>query len=186
MQDIFGWWNDFLAYFQGLLTPVKYPPYSTIFVFAVASAVVILSTVLTYLFVDVRKLQRYQKEISEFNKLRFKALRSGDERLLAKVKRLQPAINRKQTELLSMRMRPMTVTLIPLLLLFAILNGLYYGIPVAYIPLDLSALIPIIGGWLGVKTESGLFGIWFVHYYLLVALSVGNIINKISGLAPTS
>lgn len=185
MQDLFGWWNDFLSYMYEILAPVKTPPYSTIFVFAVASLVVISSTVLTYLFVDVKKLQRYQKELSEFNKMRLKALRSGDERLMTKVKRLQPAMNKKQAELMKMRFKPMSVTFIPLTIMFLVLNGFYYGSPVAYIPLDLSALIPIIGGWLGTKID-GLFGIWFVHYYILVAFSISSVLNKIAGLAPTT
>jgi len=174
-------WNALVSYVYELLLPFKDPPMSAIFVILLSGAISLISTVSTFLISDVKRIKRYQKEINRFNKMKQDAEKTGDKKLMAKVRRLEPAIMKKQSEIMGMRLKPLLVYMIPLILLFAILSG-FYTEPVAYIPFDLSVWVPIFGGFLGSKTD-GLFGISFFAYYFIWSFFLSTLINKIIGLA---
>ncbi|MHA1596164.1 MAG: EMC3/TMCO1 family protein [Candidatus Asgardarchaeia archaeon] len=173
-------WNAFVSYVYEFLLPFKDPPMSAIFVILLSGAISIISTLSTFLMSDVKRIKRYQKEINRFNKMKQEAEKSGDRKLMAKVRRLEPAIAKKQSEIMGMRFKPLLVYIVPLILLFAIVSG-FYTEPVAYIPFDLSVWVPIFGGLLGSKTD-GLFGISFFAYYFIWSFFLTTLINKIVGL----
>ncbi|MGQ4833165.1 MAG: EMC3/TMCO1 family protein [Candidatus Asgardarchaeia archaeon] len=168
------------------LEPFKYPPASTLFVTFIAFLVVLFASVVNKKMIDFDKVKRYRKELMEYNKLRMQALKTNDEKLMAKVKRLKPAMDKKQAELMSMQFKPMLIYMIPLLLLFQLLAS-FYTHPVAYIPANLAVYFPYIGNWLGyMVTEgkyAGLFGFWFGSYYFLAAIVCGGVINKLLGIS---
>ncbi|MCD6381228.1 MAG: DUF106 domain-containing protein [Candidatus Odinarchaeota archaeon] len=173
-------WNAFVSYIYELLIPFKDPPMSAIFVVLLSGVISIISTLSTFLVSDVNRIRRYQREINRFNKMKQEAEKSGDRKLMAKVRRLEPAIAKKQSEIMGLRLKPLLIYMIPLIVLFAILSG-FYTEPVAYLPFDLSVWIPLFGEFLGSKTD-GLFGISFFAYYFIWSFFLSTLINKIVGL----
>ena len=181
--QLFDWILDPI---YNMLEPYKYPPESMIFTTFIAFVVVLFASLINKRFIDFEKLKRYRKELMEYNKLKMQALRTNDEKLAAKVKRLKPAMDKKQAEMMSMQFKPMLVYAIPLLALFQILSN-FYRHPVAYIPANLALYIPYIGNLMGRLVTSGqyegLFGLWFASYYFLAAIVFGGIINKLLGIS---
>lgn len=173
-------WGALVSYVYQFLIPFKDPPMSAIFVILLSGAISLLSTLSTFLISDVKRIKRYQREINRFNKMKQEAEKSGDRKLMAKVRRLEPAIMKKQNEIMGMRLKPLLIYMIPLILLFAILSG-FYTEPVAYLPFDLSVWVPIFGSFLGSKTD-GLFGMSFFAYYFIWSFFLSTLLNKIVGL----
>jgi len=182
MQFLDFIFNPIIEFLNPIMAPYRNPPNSALFVFSVAIIIVAISTITNKFLLDIPKMRRYRTELSEYNKLRIKAMRENNEKLMAKVKRLKPAMDKKQAELMSMQFKPMLVYFIPFLAIFEILRRFYSAGPVAYIPVDLATYIPLVGSWLGQMYPNGLFGLSFYAFYFLAAIVVGGMMNKLIGL----
>jgi len=171
----------------------KYPPYSTIFVIMVSLGVSTFSTLLSRRLMDVDKLKRYTRETKEYNSLKMKAMRSQDRRLLKKIDDNKSRFDKMQKELFSMRMKPMMYTIIPLMLVFVIMNG-YFGANdsiVAIIPYDLwetFVIIPIKHNGLvdlfSDRIPTGYFVPNYIGWYFFTSITFGSVIQKLAGLTP--
>ena len=182
MQFLDFLFNPIIEFLNPFMGPYKNPPNSALFVFAVSVVIVAISTITNKYLIDIPKMRRYRTEMSEYSKLKIKAMRENNEKLKAKVKRLKPAMDKKQAELMTMQFKPMIVYFIPFLVIFEILRRFYSTTPVAYIPVDLATYIPFVGGWLGRMYPNGLFGLSFFAFYFLAAIVVGGMMNKLIGL----
>ena len=179
---------DFIA---DLLNPFRFPPYSTICVILVSLGVSTFSTVLSRRLMDVDKLKRYTRETKEYNSMKMKALRSQDRRLLKKIEDNKSRFDKMQKELLSMRMKPMLYTIIPLMVVFFLMNG-FFGAQnnmVAIIPFnlpDVLVFIPIA------HTHPQNFPLVptnffipnYIGWYFLTSITFGSLIQKLAGLTP--
>lgn len=117
--------EDFTLPILQLIAPSE-PPGSSLFIILVGILVSVISTLVSRRFIDVKKLKSYTKIVKDFQGLRMKAMRTQDRRLLKQVDDEQKTFERVQKELLSMRLKPMMITFIPLILVFISMNS-YYG-----------------------------------------------------------
>lgn len=186
MQDIV---TQFLVW---LLDVIKQPPGATVFVILVSLTISSISNLAMKRFSDIRRLRRYQVEIKQFQALQKKANETGNEKLLRRVKRRKPYIDRIQREMLTARCKPMMFFFIPFVLVFSWLRTFYtYVNPssptglsdsiVAIIPFNIHKLLPFLEGFIGVPVQGG-FGLWFWPFYFLVGLGLGQILQRIQGV----
>ena len=122
----------------------KTPPGSAIFIILVSLAITVFSVALSRKMMDVNTLKRYTHELREYNTLKMKALRSQDRRLMKKVDDNKDRYTKMQSDLMFMRMKPMLIQMVPLIIVFIIMNNYFSETSslVAVIPFNLpSSLI---------------------------------------------
>ncbi len=145
-----------------------YPPSSTIFTMVIAFTISAVTTLLNLKLIDKEKMIEWQREIQKWNAERNLAKRTGDKKLLAKVRKKEPRILQIQSRMLSQRMRTSLITFIPLLIIWQILLGFFQNIPVARLP----GLMP------GQPIDMPFF-IW----YLVCSFFIGTLLSRISGVS---
>ena len=183
---------DFVSDFFSIF---KYPPYATVFIILVSLGVSTFSTLLSRRLMDVEKLKRYTRETKEYNSLKMKGLRSQDRRLLKKIEDNKSRFDKMQKELFSMRMKPMLYTMIPLMIVFVLMNG-FFGKSdhmVALIPFDLPKVLVIIPiahpnpdyfPLVKNATKYNFFIPNYIGWYFLTSITFGSVIQKLAGLTP--
>ena len=77
MQDIVSSITNIVDGFLSYIAPHN-PPGSSIFIILVATAITVLSTIISRKFIDLKKLKLYTKKTKEYSKLQRKAMRSQD------------------------------------------------------------------------------------------------------------
>ncbi len=172
-------WNPAEALYQ-FLPPT--PPVSTIFVVSISIILSICISALTRYLVDLEKVNRYMKEINAWRKDMEKAKKTADRRLFRKVKRKQKYIERLQQKVMGERFKPMLFYLVPLMLLFFVLNGFYGQNYVAVLPFK----IPFT--WFGPQDDpssSATDKLFFIWWYFLGSLSFGSIVQRLFGITMT-
>ncbi|UCE11317.1 MAG: DUF106 domain-containing protein [Candidatus Thorarchaeota archaeon] len=181
MQDIFA------AMYNWMLVNVSSPPGSAVFVLIVSVSISTISNMAMRRFTDMRRLNRYQTEIKQYREMEQQAKKTGNEKLLRKVRRRKSYVDRIQREMLTARCKPMMFFFIPFILLFNVLRTFYLeadGITqtiVAILPFNANKLLPFLEGFIGVQTAAG-FGLWFWPFYFLVGLGLGQILQRIQGV----
>lgn len=187
--------SDLLDIPNLILTEIasKYPPWSAVFVVGIALCVSLGTTLLSKSMIDIEKLKKYTKETKEFQKLKMKAVRSQDRRLLKRVEDNESRFNAMQKELMTMRMRPMLYQFIPLIAVFAIMNGFFGSSDaiVAIMPFklpDVLIFIPIADKGATTSIIRDFQPTWFIAnyigWYFFSSLTFGSLIQKIAGLTP--
>jgi len=110
-------------------------PYSTIFITFISFISSLVTTLLNRKFIDRRLLAEWQKEIAEWNAKRELAKKTGDKKLMAKVKKQEIRIMQIRAKISGQQTKTTLVTFIPFLIMWWILIGFYGNNPVAFIPL---------------------------------------------------
>jgi len=110
-------------------------PYSTIFITFLAFATSLLTTLLNRKFIDRKLLAEWQREIAEWNARRELAKKTGDKKLMAKVRKQEIRIMQIRAKISGQQMKTTLITFIPFLAMWWILIGFYGNTPVAFIPL---------------------------------------------------
>jgi uncharacterized membrane protein (DUF106 family) len=182
------WWN-FLSPFYAWLYNIGIGarPGSTLFIIALSLLLSTAVSVISRVVMDVDKLNRYQKEISTWNKAKAEAQRTANKRLYRKVKRKEKYIQKIQAKVMTERFKPMMFYIGPFFALFWILNGFFNG----YLPLVAGetaryvAIIPFSFpiGFFGsnIGTEN-LYALPFVWWYAMTSFAFGTIVQRIFGL----
>ena len=179
MQDLFAWFDIFQT-----------PPFSCVLIVGVSLFVSTLSNLAMKRFSDVRRLRRYQAEIKQYQEMQKEAERTGNEKLIRKIKRRKGYIERIQREMMSARCKPGLIFLIPFMIIFTLLRGFYFndaaGIDriVAIIPFNIQKVLPFLEGMIGIPTPAG-FGLTFMGLYFLVGLGLGQMLQRIMGVSLT-
>jgi uncharacterized membrane protein (DUF106 family) len=183
MQDLFG---DFMAWFAVVFAPVQSPPFSALFIMFVSLFVSTLSNLAMRRFTDMRRLNRYQAEVKQYQEMEKEAKRTQNDKLLKKVKRRKAYIDRIQRESMGARCKPSLIFLIPFMLIFTILRG-FYSWPagggdmiVAILPFNIQKVLPFLDGMIGTATLAG-FGMTYWGFYFLVGLGMSSILQRIMG-----
>jgi len=101
------------------------PPGSSVFIALVALALSLSLTLLSRFLIDTKKLARYTRETREHNKMKMKALRTADKKLQLQVDRKARRAKKMQSELMSMRMRPLMFYFLPLMIIFFSMSSHY-------------------------------------------------------------
>jgi len=144
-----------------------YRPFSTLFVIALAFAISLSTTLLNRKFMNKEQTATWQHEINKWNAEKNMAKRSGDKKLLAKVKKQEPRILQLQSKMFSQRMKTFLITFIPLIVLWQVLIGFFQNRAVAYLP--------------GFSIEQ-IFELPFFWWYLICSFFVGTILSRIFGV----
>lgn len=185
------------------------PPVSSLFIFCVSVSVTIFSVSVSRRFINVDKLRRYNTELKRHNTLKMKALRGTDSEAIKKYELEKDEMSKIQKEMMSMRMKPVLFTLIPVMIVFSLMNGYFGGavpgpnvndamaailpFPIPSIPVLLNpgannsiSLVIFPLGW-NVHDAAGsflYFQMSYIGWYFTISISVGAVIQKIAGLTP--
>jgi uncharacterized membrane protein (DUF106 family) len=93
-----------------------------------------LTALANRLFTNREQLNAWRKEIARWNADSKKAIKSGDKKLLAKVKRKERYILQLQSKVMWQSMKVSLIFMIPFILIWQLLISFYGNTPVAYIP----------------------------------------------------
>jgi uncharacterized membrane protein (DUF106 family) len=141
---------------------------------------------------DQSKLRRYRKEISEWNKMRQTAQKTGDEKMALEVRRRSKIIQNMQKQVSSQSFKPTLIFIIPFFIIFFILSAFYGRFPVAAIPYNLGLIQPIplfgplIVGLTAASPPTGYastYGLTYVGWYLFCSYALQAVINRLFGVS---
>ncbi|MFX1518935.1 MAG: EMC3/TMCO1 family protein [Promethearchaeota archaeon] len=182
------WWNFLNPFYTWLYNVgIGQRPGSSIFIVCLSLLLSVVISVVSRLVMDVPKLDRYQKEISTWNKAKAEAQRTANKRLYRKVKRKEKYIQKIQSKVMMERFKPMFIYMPGFFALFWILNGFFNG----YLPLvagETARYVVILPfsfpiGFFGQNIGAeNLFGMSFVWWYAMTSFAFGAIIQRIFGL----
>jgi len=172
---------------------ISYPPGSMVFVFLLSLATTGLSTLLTKLLTDPKKLQEKQNIIKEHQNRR-KEIEQLQEtnpkkykKELAKWERMDKPVQAMQQKMGLQRMKPMCFTFIPYMIIFPIIAGFFRSAtgnaPVAIPPMN-PYDIPLIGGMMHASTELIPVSAGWINYttwYILCSFTCNVIIGRLAG-----
>jgi uncharacterized membrane protein (DUF106 family) len=159
-------------------------PYSTIFIFALAALVSMLTTLVNRRFTDPEKSRAWRKEIADWSKDMRAAQRSNDKKALAKVMKNQQYIMKLQSKMMWQSMKVSLLFLVPLFIMWQVLGGFYTHIDQATqqsAPLPL-AYFPGIGATLPLP----MFNYSLIWWYLICSLLFGTLFQHAFGLIEVS
>ncbi|MHA2295934.1 MAG: EMC3/TMCO1 family protein [Candidatus Hodarchaeales archaeon] len=208
IEEIIVFFSSLLDIPNVILTTINLsrPFLSSLFIFCVSVGVSIFSVSVSRKLIDVDKLKRMNVEIKRHNALKMKAMRGTDNIAIKKYELEKDEMGKLQREMMKMRFKPMLYTIIPLMLVFALMNG-YYGavyvdpetgqpgpdpvtgtrIVAAILPFPfIESLIIFPLGW-NVHNAAGnflYFQMSYIGWYFTISISVGAVIQKIAGLTP--
>jgi len=143
-------------------------PYSTLLVMLISMGVSMISLTISRKFVKVETMQRFRKEMNEYNALMKEFRKTGDEKIGDKMKKRQQHVMQVQGMMFKQQLKMMAITFVPFMALFYVFNNWIFSptLVVAIAPLN----IPIIGR-----------EITFSYWYLLSALGFGQLVSKLMG-----
>ncbi len=175
MQDILA---DIVMWLVTYFPMFRTPPWSGVLIAAVSITVSSISNLGMKRFTDMRRLKRHQAEIKQYQKMQQEAQKSGNEKLLRKVRRRKAYIDRIQRDMFSARCKPSLIFMLPFMLIFWTLSGFFSGdyLIVAILPFDAFFLTGIAG-----LSVPGGFGMTYMAFYMLVGLGLSSILQRIMG-----
>jgi uncharacterized membrane protein (DUF106 family) len=148
-------------------------PVSTIFILFLSMALTLVTSLANRLLTNQNQLRTWRQEVAEWTADSRKAAKSGDKKLLAKVKKQQPQIMKIQSKMMWQSMKVSFIFMIPFFLLWSLfLTPTYGNVAVAYIPNIFSSGSSV--SWMPIP----LF-VW----YLLCSFLFGTLFARILGLA---
>ncbi|RLE52465.1 MAG: hypothetical protein DRJ33_03735 [Candidatus Methanomethylicota archaeon] len=162
-------YNSLVVWFSKVLGPTWLtPPYSTLLVFLLAAFLAVSSSLITKALVDVEKMARHMKEITEWRKEYMQALKSGDQKLIAKMKKREASIKRMQSEMSKQQLKPLAATFVPFILIWWVFNGVFRGSIVAISPIPL----PFVG-----------YHLDFISWYIISSFGLTTLVQKLLGVS---
>ena len=150
---------------------LKTIPYSTLFLLFLSMALSLATSLTSKLLTNREQMMAWNKEIAAWRSDSAKAKRTGDKKLLAKVKKQERHIMQLQSKISWQSMKTSFLWFIPFLLLwYMFLGPLYGGVgEVAYLP------------WMPPNSPLHLpFYLW----YLLCSFLSSTLLNKVLGMTP--
>jgi uncharacterized membrane protein (DUF106 family) len=138
-------------------------PNSTLFILLLSMSLSFLTASANRLLTNREQLNAWKKEVAEWNENSKKARKSGDKKLLAKVKKKERHILQLQSKMMWQSMKVSLIFMIPFLLIWQLLIGSFGNTTVAYIP--------------------GYGELPLIWWYLLCSFTSGNLIMKALGVS---
>ncbi len=149
-----------MDFIEWLLMP--YAPGATVSILLLSMGVSFLTTFINSLFTKKEELATMKREISEWTSDFTKARRSGDKKLLAKVKKQEPHIRQLQSKMMWRSMKVSIIFMIPFFFMWQLLYMHYLLNPVAIFP--------------------GFGPLPVVWWYLLCSFLFGTFFSRVLGL----
>ena len=171
------------------------PPFSSIFILIISFFVSLFSTGISKLMIDTEKLARLTRESKKYNKMRMQMMKTTDTKLKLKYERSADRMKKVQSELSTMRLKPLMITFIPLMIFFFVFssffqwsidpNGIITGNIPAIIPFPLPENILFAIGKNGTVEGWGkVFVPQYIWWYFGGSITFGSIMQKLTGLQP--
>lgn len=155
---------DFLSLIQGI-------PYSTLFILGLSFLVSFITLLTNRLLTNREQMKAWTQEIAAWREDSLKATRSGDKKLMEKVKKQQQHIMQLQSKMMWQSMKTSFIWFIPLMLLWwFFLTPLYTG-PQG--PITVAAL-----PWLGSEPLS----LTYFYWYLLCSFFAQALLTRLLGM----
>jgi len=110
-------------------------PYSTFFIMFLAFVSSLVTTLLNRKFIDRRLLAEWQSEIAKWNAEKELAKKTGDKKLMAKVKKQEVRIMQMRAKISGQQTKTTLITFIPFMLMWWLLLSFYGDTPVASMPI---------------------------------------------------
>ena len=164
------WFNSLITWLREILFPVLDVPSSAIFIFGVAFCLVLLVVTINRLAVDIKKIQAFELEIRKHTNDLNKAKANNDKTALRRLKREELRLKQLRSYVLKQRLNSSFITVIPLMMIYIIINTVYIGKQVATLPFD----FPFVG-------RSAPFPIWYLLCYFTIYLPL----SKLFGVSPS-
>jgi uncharacterized membrane protein (DUF106 family) len=149
-------------------------PVSTLFLLLLGALISLLTSLTNRLLTDPEKSKAWRKEISEWNSELREARRENDKKHLEKVMKKQKQILQLQSKMSMQSMKVTLIFLVPLLIVWQVLNGFFVGHNIAYLP-GIGAILPI-----------PIFNTSLIWWYLLCSMMFGTIFSHLLGIIEVS
>jgi len=151
-------------------------PFSTIFIFLLAAAISLSTSLANRLLTNPEKSKAWRKEISEWNTELREAKRSEDKKRTEKLMKKQQYILKLQSKMMWQSMKVMLLFFVPLILMWQFLGGFYQNTPIAFFPgsADVSGVITI--PLIGMQFSS------LMWWYVLCSFLSGTVFSHLFGL----
>jgi uncharacterized membrane protein (DUF106 family) len=157
-------------------------PYSTVFIFALAALVSLLTTLVNRRFTNPEKSRAWRKEIADWSKELRTAQRSNDKKAVAKAMKNQQHIMQLQSKMMWQSMKVSLLFIVPLFIMWQVLGGFYtYTVNGQTAPMPL-AYFPGIGSNLPLP----IFNYSLIWWYLICSLLFGTLFQHAFGLIEVS
>ena len=169
------------------------PPGSMWFILLLSLLISIVSVILTKLLIDTKEMDRKQKQIKAHNEEKKKIIELAKtdvdryHKARKKWERRDVMLKKTQQGMAMERMKPTLITFLPMIIIFAVLRGIYANYPVAATPMN-----PLFYGLLewpigmGIADESSWIGnvAWlnFTAWYFICSLGINTLLQRILGL----
>jgi uncharacterized membrane protein (DUF106 family) len=149
-------------------------PYSTIFIFSVATGISLLTTLANRLLSNPEKAKAVRKEVGEWNKELREAQRNKDKKTVEKLMKKQQYMMQLQSKMMWQSMKVSLLFLVPLLLMWQLLGGFLAGAQIAIFP-GAGPVLPI-----------PFFSASLIWWYLLSSLLFGTVFSHVFGITEVS
>lgn len=191
-----------MSFFDSILNPIykaldlafgwlfNYGPMYAILVVAVIVGVTL--TLVQYLLVDQKELKSIKDETSAYQKEMLAAQRSNDKNKIKKLQKKKARIDEMQRKLMSMSMKPLYITMIPILLFFSwlrqspaaadVLNPVVVKLPFDTYLVQIFHTPGILGPGSPPELRTGDWLGW-LGWYIFSSSVVSSILRKILGMA---
>ncbi|TKJ25178.1 MAG: hypothetical protein CEE42_08445 [Promethearchaeota archaeon Loki_b31] len=181
---------------------ISFPPGSMIFILLMASVTAIISTALTKWLIDTDEINRKQvisKAHDEEKKKIIELAETDPEKynkLRKRWERLDSMLKQSQQKMALRRMLPSCITIVPMMILFALVGGVFGGGPVALSPMNANDVLWIgnmMAGTTGntvypwtalvygvartIRLEAGWIN--FTAWYILCSFGVNTLVQRI-------
>lgn len=137
------------------------PPYLTFFAALIAFLLTLTSTLTNRRFIDRQLLAEFQKEFSEWRVKMEQAKKTGDKKLMAKLKKDEVRIMQMRAKVSSQQLKVMLITFVPFMAIWWVL------IPYFYKP---AAFMPLFGAKIDIP-----FSIWYIICFFFFHLILSKI-----------
>lgn len=160
--------EEFIEWTKSLLSLFLQMPNSTIFVFSVSLALNLAMMAAYRLMVDIDQLRENDMKVKKYMRELKEVEKKGDRRALKKLKRMESRINKLQTLNAKQRSKVSFLFMVPLMVIFLVLNVVFSGSNVVKLPFSL----PFVG-----SDE-----LPFVWWYLICHFTLYTLFSRLSGL----
>lgn len=162
-----GFWESIIDSMEKMLSPLLVQPASTFFVIGVSLLLSLISLGVNRLLTDIEQFKEYNRDVREWMTSLREAEKSGDKRVYEKLKRKEARIKRLQSLVMRQRFRALLITMVPMLVIWNVLNAVFKDVTVAVLPFE----APFIGS-----------NLTFFWWYLFCSFAASSPLTRLLGL----
>ncbi len=152
------------------LSPLQQPPMSAFFMLGLSTAISLVTSFANRMVMDMDEFKSWTIESHHVRQEMMEAMRSGNQRRIAKAQKRQQDMMKTQQKMTSDRMKIMLFFMIPFLAIWQLLRNFFKG--VTYI-----AVMPFTAPWIAPNGTLSV-GTW----YLFCSIAMNIVISRVLGL----